>query len=135
MLLVMTGQRRVSGQSCEAAHVSAEPLPDPVPDEQSAYCCPYCHVRGTWTVMRRGDVAVSWACPAHLSRVCLWMQRDHEVTELVVTHSAKAAEWAAINEALLSALPDTVCTNGTCQLARGHAGRHRDGLAEWGPPQ
>jgi len=56
-----------------------------------AYCCEVCD--GTdphWYIMRRGDVVVSWACDAHLSRVCERLQRDREVTELIVTDSRKA---------------------------------------------
>lgn len=68
--------------------------------QQRAYCCPYCDVRGTWTVERVGDAIVSWSCPEHLSQVCEWLQRDWEVTELRVHLSAKAAEWAGVGATL-----------------------------------
>ena len=60
-----------------------------------AYCC---EVDDTpdphWTIMRRGDVVVSWACDAHLAIVCERLQRDFEVTELIVRDSRKARKWA-----------------------------------------
>jgi hypothetical protein len=72
-----------------------------------AYCCEVCDVTDPhWHIMRRGDVVVSWACDAHLSRVCERLQRDREVTELTVTDSRKARERAE-----------------TARLARGEAGR------------
>jgi hypothetical protein len=61
-----------------------------------AYCCEVCD--GTdphWTIMRRGDVVTSWACDDHLAVVCERLQRDFEVTELIVRDSRKAREWAA----------------------------------------
>ena len=53
-----------------------------------------------WTMERRGDVAVSWACELHFNEVALGMQRDHEITELMVRHSPKAKEWAEISRTL-----------------------------------
>ncbi|MDT0353962.1 hypothetical protein [Pseudonocardia charpentierae] len=50
-------------------------------------------VSGPWQVTRRGDGAVCWACPQHLAAVCDEMQRDDEVTELVVVLIAKLVEW------------------------------------------
>lgn len=61
-----------------------------------ACCCEICD--GTdphWHIMRRGDVVVSWACDDHLSTVCERLQRDREVTELIVSDSRKARERAA----------------------------------------
>ena len=58
-----------------------------------AYCCEVCD--GTnphWTIMRRGDVVTSWACDDHLAAVCERLQRDFEVTELIVRDSRKARE-------------------------------------------
>lgn len=61
-----------------------------------AYCCEICDTDDPhWTIMRRGDVAVSWACDGHLAEVCERLQRDHEVTELIVQDYRKARERAA----------------------------------------
>jgi hypothetical protein len=68
----------------------------------SRYLC--CEVDDTtdphWRIMRRGDVVVSWACDEHLAVVCERLQRDSEVTELIVTDSRKTREWVAIGKAL-----------------------------------
>jgi hypothetical protein len=53
-----------------------------------------------WRLDRRGDAVVSWACPADLSTVLDRLQRDWEVTEVVVRHSPKAREWAEIGTTL-----------------------------------
>lgn len=66
-----------------------------------AGCCEVCDERDPhWTVTRIGDVVTSWACDGHLGQVCGRLQRDHEVTELVVKDYRKACEWAAIRRAL-----------------------------------
>jgi hypothetical protein len=66
-----------------------------------AYCCEVCDdADPRWNLTRRGDVATSWACDAHLATVSDRMQRDHEVTKLVVTDARKAREWAGIGRAL-----------------------------------
>lgn len=58
-----------------------------------AYCCEVCDDADPhWYLMRRGDVVVSWACDAHLSAVCERLQRDHEVTTLLVTDYRKNRE-------------------------------------------
>lgn len=63
--------------------------------------CEVCDARDPmWTIVRRGDVAMSWACPEHLSQVCDGLQRDHEVTRLDVINHHKAAEWAEIGKML-----------------------------------
>lgn len=60
-----------------------------------AYCCEVCdNADPHWHLMRRGDVVVSWACDSHLSEVCERLQRDHEVTTLLVTDYRKAREQA-----------------------------------------
>jgi len=64
------------------------------------YCCTVCDTRGTWQVMRRGDVITEWACNEHLAAIADGMQRDFEVTELVVKHLAKAHEWGEIRRIL-----------------------------------
>lgn len=64
-----------------------------------AYCCEVCD--GTdphWMIMRRGDVVTSWACDSHLAAVCERLQRDFEVTELIVRDSRKARERAAAGQ-------------------------------------
>ena len=66
-----------------------------------AHCCPLCDSEDpAWTVERQGDVATSWACETHLSRVLELLQRDHEVTRLVVRSAPKAREWAQMSQAL-----------------------------------
>lgn len=57
-----------------------------------AYRCAECGVGATGRVTRRGDEAVSWACPQHLAPVCDGTQRDDEVTELAVVLIAKLVE-------------------------------------------
>lgn len=99
-----------------------------------AYHCSNCDADGMWRAERRGDVVTCWACPTCLSQVCTDLQRDHEVTELIITHAAKAAEWTAISRTLQDTLPVTVCLSGTCQRPRGHTGLHRDATTQWGPP-
>jgi hypothetical protein len=60
-------------------------------DSTLACCCEVCDADDPrWHIMRRGDVVVSWACDSHLAGVCEGLQRDHEVTELIVTDSRKA---------------------------------------------
>jgi hypothetical protein len=54
-----------------------------------AYHCVECGAGAAWRVTRRGDGAVSWACPQHLPAVCDGMQRDDEINELVVILVAK----------------------------------------------
>ncbi len=61
-----------------------------------AYRCEVCTGEPAWSITRRGDVAASWACDVDLAAACRRLQRDWEVTELVVEHYAKAVEWASI---------------------------------------
>lgn len=65
-----------------------------------AFRCEVCDGEPMWSITRIGDVASTWACPADLSAVCDRMQRDFEVTELRVTHHAKAREWAELGRIL-----------------------------------
>lgn len=75
--------------------MSTEPRSGP------AYHCEICGQREpTWTITRRGDAAVSWACDPHLATVAHRLQRDWEVTELVVRLRPKAIEWAEIGQRL-----------------------------------
>ena len=62
--------------------------------------CEVCDGEPMWNITRRGDVVTSWACGPHLSGVCDAMQRDFEVTELVVVHFAKRHEIAALRRIL-----------------------------------
>lgn len=56
-----------------------------------AYCCEICSGSNPrWCLMRRGDAAVSWACDDHLVYVVKAMQREHEVTALIITDNRKA---------------------------------------------
>ena len=69
-----------------------------------ACCCEICDAANPhWTIMRRGDVVTSWACDEHLAEVCERLQRDFEVTELIVRDSRKARQWAA---SLTETVPD-----------------------------
>lgn len=49
-----------------------------------AFRCQICDREPQWTIDRRGDAVVSWACGNDLAAVCDDLQRDYEVTELVV---------------------------------------------------
>lgn len=63
--------------------------------------CPLCgDAEPKWTITRNGDVATSWACADDLDRVMDLLQRDHEVTQLVVRNRPKAIEWAELGAAL-----------------------------------
>lgn len=64
------------------------------------YRCEVCDGDPAWQILRRGDVAVSWACAPDLSAVCGALQRDFEVTELTVVLFSKAVEWAEITRSL-----------------------------------
>lgn len=81
-----------------------------------AYRCGECDGQALWRLTRRGDVAVDWACSEHFSVVALDLQRDHEVTELVVVHAPKAREWAGIQRSLAD-----VAKEGPLTLSRGEA--------------
>lgn len=64
------------------------------------FVCEVCHADPLWRLVRRGDAVVSWACDEDLYTVCHRLQRDWEVTELVITHSAKLREWVEISQTL-----------------------------------
>jgi hypothetical protein len=65
------------------------------------YCCEICDARDPhWSLTRRGDVATAWACDDHLAQAAEGLQRDHELTELVIRDSRKAREWAGITRVL-----------------------------------
>ncbi len=66
--------------------------------------CAECDHAAFWTIARKGDAAISWSCSDHFSTVALHMQRDHEITELVVKHTSKSLEWAEINASLRDVL-------------------------------
>ncbi|MEV5211260.1 hypothetical protein AB0K35_27690 [Micromonospora sp. NPDC053740] len=65
-----------------------------------AFRCEVCDSDPRWTITRIGDVATTWACDTDLAAACDRMQRDFEVTELRVTHYAKALEWAEVARTL-----------------------------------
>ena len=66
-----------------------------------AFCCEVCdQTDPQWRILRRGDAVVSWVCDPHLAQVCDRLQRDFEVTELVVRNAHKMREWAEINKSL-----------------------------------
>lgn len=68
--------------------------------EFPAFRCEICHGEPRWRIERRGDAVVSWACDPHLADVCHRMQRDSEITELVVTDRIKRQEWLGIAKSL-----------------------------------
>ncbi len=51
----------------------------------SAFQCEVCDGRASWSLLRVGDAAVSWACHEHLSTAALRLHRLHEKTELRLT--------------------------------------------------
>jgi len=65
-----------------------------------AFKCAVCDGEPLWRITRIGDVVVSWACATDLSAVCDSLQRDFEVTELVVEHQPKLREVVEINRTL-----------------------------------
>ena len=67
----------------------------------AAFRCEVCNTDlPRWRIERRGDAVVSWSCNQHLAEICLRLQRDHEITELVVSDSVKRSEWAEIDQSL-----------------------------------
>jgi hypothetical protein len=64
------------------------------------WTCRMCPAEPRWRLERRGDAVVSWACNDHLAVVASGLQRDWEITELVVTDSVKRREWIDIAETL-----------------------------------
>lgn len=65
-----------------------------------AYRCAECDGEALWSIERVGDVAHTWACEQHFTKVALYMQRDHEVTELIVVCHPRAVEWSEIQQSL-----------------------------------
>lgn len=57
-----------------------------------SYRCGVCGGPVRWTVERRGDAVVTWSCDPHLAEVCRDLQRQWEVTELVVVDTVKRVE-------------------------------------------
>lgn len=53
-----------------------------------------------WRITRIGDVVLTWACDAHLAVICERLQRDFEITELIVQDSRKMREWAETGKTL-----------------------------------
>lgn len=60
-----------------------------------ANCCPFCHERGRWYLLREGDAVVSWACDTHLPLVLDSLQRSHERTRVVASLSTADASQEA----------------------------------------
>lgn len=65
-----------------------------------AFLCEICDDAPKWRFDRRGDAVVSWACAEHFDAVADRLQRDWEITELVVSLSTKRREWTEIATAL-----------------------------------
>lgn len=64
-------------------------------------CCEICDAPDPhWCLMRRGDAVITWACDSDLAQVADRLQRDHEVTELLLGDFRKAREWVGISHAL-----------------------------------
>lgn len=68
-----------------------------------AFRCEVCSAEPLWSLLRRGDAVVSWACAEHLSQTCERLQRDWEITELVVKLFPKGCEVVEI-EAIFQAV-------------------------------
>ncbi len=88
-----------------------------------AHRCGECDAEPMWSLVRKGDVVCNWACSEHFNEVALFLQRDHEITELVVVHSPKAVEWAEINRTL-----ESVINEGK---SRHFCGTHNEPGAQW----
>jgi hypothetical protein len=72
----------------------------------AAGCCEVCGVSDpNWRVLRRGDAVVSWGCDDDVYTVLHNLQRDWEITELVVTNALKQREWVSI-QGTLDAIAD-----------------------------
>lgn len=71
-----------------------------------AFRCEVCDGEPRWRLDRRGDAVVSWACPEHLAAVSERLQRDWEITELVIRLVPKMREWNEI-DANLRAIEET----------------------------
>lgn len=65
-----------------------------------AFRCEICHIEPRWRLDRIGDAIVSWACDQDLADVCHRLQRDPEITELVITDVVKRREWIGISQSL-----------------------------------
>jgi hypothetical protein len=92
-----------------------------------AYRCGTCDGEPVWTITRRGDVVVTEACNDHLAVECARLQRDHEVTELVVVDYAKAVEYAGITRRLNEIAACQACADptGCCLTHDKHVMPHR----------
>lgn len=73
---------------------------DPKAGHRYAFKCGECDGDPSWRITRIGDVAVTWACDAHLAIECHRMQRDWEITELSIKSSPKLRETVEINNRL-----------------------------------
>lgn len=74
-----------------------------------AFCCEVCDVSDpNWRITRRGDAVVSWACDEDLYTVCHRLQRDWEITELVVVNQTKLREWNEISGSLAAVVDPEV---------------------------
>jgi hypothetical protein len=61
----------------------------------------------TWRISRRVDAVVSWACDEDLYTVCHRLQRDWEVSELVVVSQTKLREWSEVRSSLDAVAEET----------------------------
>lgn len=48
------------------------------------YHCEVCICPADWRIDREGDAIVTWSCDGHLAVIFTELQRDHEVTRLIV---------------------------------------------------
>ncbi len=71
-----------------------------------AFRCEVCDGAPGWRLERRGDAVVSWACSSHLAEVCRGLQRDHEITELMITDQVKRREWTELRVSLKAIADD-----------------------------
>lgn len=72
-----------------------------------AFRCEVCDGDPTWRISRRVDAVVSWACDEDLYTVCHRLQRDWEVSELVVVSQTKLREWSEVRSSLDAVAEET----------------------------
>lgn len=68
--------------------------------DHMAFRCQVDNGEAAWRLTRLGDVATSWACDEHLHAVARDLQRDWEVTQIVIEDQRKLREHGEIRRML-----------------------------------